>query len=272
MLRSTAPISVYRSQAARFNTQRALSHIEQLASPAFEGRESGTAGAAQAADYIAAQMKEIGLAPGGTDGDYRLAMKRGPYRLNETPRLEIIAEDDGTVIEALTYREDFLALKGPSVFYDACEGRVMGLALGPHPERPEDEAPASDADAVKLILPGSRLGRGDPYGLRNLDLYDKIFLVREEDVGYVNMDAAVGLLIIGNATPTRTEGPLRLYVHRGKAGDVHHTRGSGSPVAHSGQQPGGIQSARRRFGAGRDRDDRSRRNVANAYPGDRHRL
>lgn len=43
-------------------------HIETLASPAFEGRLTGSAGYDKAAAYAAGQFKAYGLTPGGTDG------------------------------------------------------------------------------------------------------------------------------------------------------------------------------------------------------------
>lgn len=45
-------------------------HVQYLASDELEGRGSGTAGNAKAAAYLAAQFKQYGLQPAGTDGTY----------------------------------------------------------------------------------------------------------------------------------------------------------------------------------------------------------
>jgi hypothetical protein len=45
-------------------------HLEKLTEPIMEGRQAGSGGLDLAADYIAAQMKEAGLTPGGVDGSY----------------------------------------------------------------------------------------------------------------------------------------------------------------------------------------------------------
>ncbi len=45
-------------------------HIAYLASDDLEGREAGTPGYDLAADYVAAEFKEMGLPPAGTDGTY----------------------------------------------------------------------------------------------------------------------------------------------------------------------------------------------------------
>src|SRR5439155_7950707 len=46
------------------------STVEYLASDALDGRMTGTKGAVLAADYIASQLRQAGLRPGGKDGDY----------------------------------------------------------------------------------------------------------------------------------------------------------------------------------------------------------
>ena len=45
-------------------------HIEFLASPELEGRNNGTPGGKKAAEYVAGEMKRIGLQPGGKEGWY----------------------------------------------------------------------------------------------------------------------------------------------------------------------------------------------------------
>jgi Zn-dependent M28 family amino/carboxypeptidase len=47
-----------------------LEHIKVLADDGFEGRAPGTPGEEKTAEYLTAKFKEIGLAPGNTDGTY----------------------------------------------------------------------------------------------------------------------------------------------------------------------------------------------------------
>ncbi len=51
--------------------KRLQGHVEYLASPALKGRQPGTAGNRQAADYLVAQFREIGLPPLPSLGGYR---------------------------------------------------------------------------------------------------------------------------------------------------------------------------------------------------------
>jgi len=58
-------------EAARAERERLQSHVGVLASDALEGRMTGTAGYAAAADYVAGQFRAIGLEPAGTDGYFQ---------------------------------------------------------------------------------------------------------------------------------------------------------------------------------------------------------
>jgi ABC-type dipeptide/oligopeptide/nickel transport system permease component len=172
VLRSTAPLGVYRAQAKQFDAQRALEDVRVLASPEFQGRETDTPGAELAAEYIATRMKEIGLTPGGEGDTYISAVARSVYHLTKMPHLEIL-DEQGNVAEALTYYQDFVAYVGPRNVYGEGQGAIVGLVLGPLPDT---------------------LSGGDPYGLRNYDIWDKVVLVREADLEYVNTEAVAGVL------------------------------------------------------------------------------
>lgn len=196
ILRSTAPLGVYRSQARQFDGGRALEDVRVLASPELGGRETGMPGAELAAQYIARRMKEIGLQPGGEDDTYIQAIPRSTYHLVEEPRLEIL-DDQGNVVEALTYRRDFIAGAGPSIAYGAGKGAVVGLATGPLPGMSGEEGTTSVGGGPITSI-GDRLSGPDPYGLRNLGLYDKVILVREEEMGRINFEAPLGALVVSD--------------------------------------------------------------------------
>jgi len=192
VLRSTSPLGIYQAQAKQFDAGRALEDVQVLASPEFYGRETGTPGADLAAEYIAGRMKEIGLDPGGEGDTYTLAVPQSAYHLVEAPHLEIL-DDQGYVAEALAYREDFVAYTGPLIISGESEGPVVGLVTGPLPE-------ASGGDAVEISLtdPSGGRARHDPYGLRNWDLHDKVVLVREAELGRINIDATAGALVVSD--------------------------------------------------------------------------
>lgn len=63
---------------------RAMAHIRYLADDRLEGREVGTRGARCAADYIAAQFREIGLEPAGGDDSFfqTFRLRKGSERGN----------------------------------------------------------------------------------------------------------------------------------------------------------------------------------------------
>lgn len=56
------------SAAGAGSRERLEAHVRFLASDALEGRMTGTAGYAVAAEYVASQLRQLGLEPAGTDG------------------------------------------------------------------------------------------------------------------------------------------------------------------------------------------------------------
>lgn len=176
-LRSTTPLAQYQDMARQFDAQRVQADIVQLASPAFGGRETGTPGAEQAAQYIAARMDEIGLFPGG---DRTPTKERNTYiqslvverpRLTGIPRLEI-GGAEGQPGEPLVYRKDFV--ERPASPQRLAEGPVLGVALGPEP--------------------GGQLT--DPYGLGRQDLIDKVLIVPEESMSRLKTSVPAAYLVI----------------------------------------------------------------------------
>jgi ABC-type dipeptide/oligopeptide/nickel transport system permease component len=175
VLRSTTPIELYRPQALKFDSQRAREDIRVLSSPQFEGRETGTPGAKLAAQYIARRMEDIGLFPAGENNTFiQASTSCSRLHLAQVPRLEIL-DGQGNVAESLTYRRDFAEYVGLFSTYGQGTGAVIGLVTGPHPG-----------------TSGS-----DPYGLSNLELKDKVILVREAEIERVNTRAVAGVLVVG---------------------------------------------------------------------------
>jgi len=177
MLRGMAPVEVYREQADQFDVQRAMQDIRRLTSPELQGRESGMPGAQAAADYVAAQMKGIGLFPAGEKGTYFYTVPAPRAHLDEVPRLEILNGTGGPVVEAFAYRQDFVEYTGYFMRRSVeKEGAVVGLAAGP----------SLDEDAL--------------ISLRQLDLRGKIILVREAEFARLSGAGAkmAGVLLVSD--------------------------------------------------------------------------
>jgi len=62
---SKQPENKVTTVVADFNGEKLLQHIKELSSDSYEGRETGTAGATKAKDYIIAEFKKLGVQPLG---------------------------------------------------------------------------------------------------------------------------------------------------------------------------------------------------------------
>ena len=68
--KTAAPAKVAVRDLPKVEAPAILEHIKVLADDSFEGRAPGTPGEDKTAEYLTAKFKEIGLAPGNTDGTY----------------------------------------------------------------------------------------------------------------------------------------------------------------------------------------------------------
>jgi len=177
LVRSTAPLEAYRAQAGQFDVQRAMQDVQALASPEFQGRESSAPGAALAADYIAAQMKEIGLFPAGENETYFYTNLAPRAHLAGVPRLEALDDATSETAEPFSYRQDFVEYTGYHLWEQVeTEGAVVGLAFSPDP------------------------GEGTPFGQYRLDLRGKVVLLRQADLQRLPGEdlKLAGLLIVSD--------------------------------------------------------------------------
>ena len=177
LLHSSAPVQMYREQAQQFDVQRAMQHVRRLAAPEMQGRESGTPGAQAAADYIAAQMKEMGLLPAGEKETYFYTMIAPRAHLAGVPRLEILDAAGGQAAQTLAYRQDFVEFTGYHLWQTAQgEGEVVGLAVGP---------PVREGASISLHW---------------LDLEGKVLVLREADLARLNGEGAkmAGMLLVSD--------------------------------------------------------------------------
>ena len=175
---TTAPLGEYRSQASLFRLDRALATIEELSSPLYAGRETGTAGAKAAADYLASEMEAIGLFPGGEHAPgspietYLQALANPRQHLLAEPKLRIL-HGPGEA-EELRYRFDFREFPRGIPPDVPVRGRVIGVVPGPLPA----------------------VSASDPYGLRRLYLDENVFIVPERLVPYLPGQAMAATLVV----------------------------------------------------------------------------
>ncbi len=158
--------AVAQAAANTSNEATAAKRIEAdvlfLADDAREGREAGTSGYQEAADYVSARMGEIGLEPAGADGWFQQVPLRANTPVLESAEFSVMKADGDTI--DLTHLEDFrvfvsadqteMDITAPAVFvgfgvhapdqgYDDYEGLdVKGkivVYIGGAPDRFESE-------------------------------------------------------------------------------------------------------------------------------------
>jgi peptide/nickel transport system permease protein len=188
VLRSTAPLGVYSSQADQFDAQRALEDMRVLSSAEFEGRETGTPGARRAAEYVAGRMKEMGLQPAGQQDSFVHSFPCPRPHLAGVPRLEIL-DGEGNVLEAPAYREDFAEYVGLIPSYGEGEGPVVGLHVGP------DTGPTQVA-----------------YLLADHGLNDKLVILRQAELERMSRGVAGILLVVDEPAAVQRK---YLFLRRG---------------------------------------------------------
>jgi peptide/nickel transport system permease protein len=185
-LRNATPLAQYQAQARAFDAQRVMTDAVELASSAYGGRETGTAGAEQAARYIASRMEEIGLSPAG---DLTPTKEKNSFiqtLISPRPHLTgipVLAQLDatGAVQERFIYRQDFVERTSDAALI--AEGPVVGVVLGPEP--------ASTT--------------GDPYGLgRQANLLDAVLIVPEAMAARLQTSIASAVLVVTD-DPARWE-------------------------------------------------------------------
>jgi membrane dipeptidase len=85
-------LSAAKAPRAEPDGQKALAHVQVLASDEMKGRRAGTPEYEKAAAYVAAKMKEYGLQPGGDKGSYFQQVPFKTWTNFEPPtRLEIVS-------------------------------------------------------------------------------------------------------------------------------------------------------------------------------------
>ena len=170
---NTGALVSYRRQAAAFDGQRAMAHVQALAEPAMEGRALHTDGLDAAAAYIVQQFRSLGLQPAGEDLGYLQNRSRSCEILDAVPQLALEGQREGWV-----YRRDYVEYPGNYRNRGQASGRVRFVATGD--------------------LSGTRAFSGMFYrALEGRDYADEVLMVfSPRDVPYVGSIPRQGILVV----------------------------------------------------------------------------
>jgi len=119
--------------------------VSFLASDQLEGRETGTAGAVKAAEFLAKRFKEIGLEPKGVDGyfqEFTFSPRKNPHAAPSDDSVKITARNvigyidnkaPNTVIigahfDHLGYGDENSLFKGDSSIHNGADDNASGVA------------------------------------------------------------------------------------------------------------------------------------------------
>ncbi|MEW5988398.1 MAG: ABC transporter permease subunit [Chloroflexota bacterium] len=102
---NTGSIAFYRQQAAVFDGERALAHVQALTAAEMEGRAFGSQGLGRAAGYVQEQFEALGLQAAGEGFSYFQPHQRTYAKLDGVPQL-VIEDGRGSSV----YHQDFVEL------------------------------------------------------------------------------------------------------------------------------------------------------------------
>ncbi len=63
-----------------------MDYVQHLAGDALEGRQMNTPGGKAAGDYLAQELKDLGLLPAAPDGEYHPGLRTGMPQCAGTPQ------------------------------------------------------------------------------------------------------------------------------------------------------------------------------------------
>jgi len=173
ILRSAAPLNVYREEGLKFDAAPTLEDIRVLSDPVLQGRETGTPGADLAAIYIGQRMAQMGLFPAGEHNSYYQRLIQPRVHLSGLPTLALLG-DSGEVARQFAYRQDFAEIARSLQSRGQAEGRIIGAAYGPMLE--------SESNTQ--------------FGLSNTAAMDHVLIVRAEDAPKVVSTQVTAVLVI----------------------------------------------------------------------------
>ena len=169
--------------------QRAYDHIRYLASDEMKGRRAGSPEYQKAAEYVAAKMKEYGLAPGGDNGTW---FQEVPFRnwsdYQQPIRLEILTPQHRVYFAGRG--RDFYPLSGTGS--GISKGQIAFAGYGVVSEKPpwNDYEKLEAKGKILLLLPEAPAVLDDA-AKRDWTLEKKVKLALEKGaVGIIEMDTS----------------------------------------------------------------------------------
>ncbi len=180
-----AQSGVAQSGVAQSSKQARLeAHVNHLASPELQGRGNGSEGLREARNYVAGQMEQIGLEPGGTEGYFSpleavtraelsrdVALQMGEQVLAEGVEFSPAAFSDGGDFAAEAVFVGY-GLSAPSVGYDDYAGANVRdkvvIALTGAPAAHEHEL--AQQNSSYLLSSGSKAAVALSFGARAIIL------------------------------------------------------------------------------------------------------
>jgi len=186
VMNNVGPRATMMRTALAFDEQQTLATIKELAGDKYDGRRTGSPGEWAAAEWIAAQFRELGLEPMGEDGTYFQEFPVNYQNLAATPTL-VVENQQGQPILVGEHRVNFRELVG----YHAGEGQV---------------------EHAEVVFVGG--GRYDFKlkidDLANIDLRGRVILTTGAGGIYEIARRAVERGAIGILLPTRSEHSVRM--------------------------------------------------------------
>lgn len=186
-----ALLAVASSGGATIAVEDVAPHDKELSSAKYEGRLTLSRGGTLAGDYIAAQLKAMGVKPGGDDGTY---FHHFPVTFGFKPGADNslqLTTTDGRTAEAKIDR-DFRPLVN-SASGTTVKGPLVFMGYGLNDEAYDDYRGADLTGKVAVVL------RGSPAGYRAVSNAEKAAIARAA--------GASGLLVVGKARPNDPELP-----------------------------------------------------------------
>ena len=203
LIMAACPV-VQAADTPTFSTQRLSAEVKTLSSDAFEGRGPATPAEAKTIDYVVAQMKAVGLQPGGDLKDGKRSWTQAvPLRRSQIVGTPVLKLSLGDKHETLTQGEQ-IAVRAPmdgSTTVAIANAPLVFVGYGVKaPERNWDDFKGVDLHgkiAVVLINdPDFETGHGD-FGGKAMTYYGRWTYKYEEAA----RQGALGMLVIHETAP-----------------------------------------------------------------------
>jgi ABC-type dipeptide/oligopeptide/nickel transport system permease subunit/predicted ABC-type transport system involved in lysophospholipase L1 biosynthesis ATPase subunit len=173
---------LFTSIADGFSAQRAMTHIQYLASDELDGRAVDTPGLEMATQYIADQFAELGLQPAGPQVEgalsYFVPVPVEYGKLASEPLFELY-DSAGEPLLPLTYRQDYAEVPDAVNRFDELHAEVVcvGMQRGAEAWPESMNAAVPDLTDKIIMLPTG----STPRALSQVRFRGVLFVVDEED-------------------------------------------------------------------------------------------